>query len=422
MTLDPEIASTLALDGGPKAITVPIPHVRDAAGRSLGAEELAQLREVLDSGTLAYIYGSNVAKLEAAFAKLYEVDQAVACSSGTAALHMALLYLNPEPGDEVLVSPVTDMGSVLPIMAQLAVPVFVDIDPATHNMDPAAIEAAITPRTRAILVPHIYGAPADMDPLMEIARRHGLFVIEDCAQAHLTRYKGRLVGTIGDIGCFSFQQSKHMTTGDGGIVIANRDEQFGRKLRLCMDKGWPRDKGGRDHLFLAPNYHMTELQAAVGIAQLAKLPDMVQARRAAWQSLRRLLAQDPAIRHIDPLPGSVETYFYFPFALDLDQLTTDGAGIVRALQAEGVEVFLGYPGPIPLYRYPVIRDHLTFGTSGWPFTLPGVTVPDYNGRVCPLAEAACRETVLLWWNERLTTAHCDQIAGAIRKVLDHYRK
>jgi dTDP-4-amino-4,6-dideoxygalactose transaminase len=331
-----------------------------------------------------------------------------------------MLYLNPDPGDEVLVTPVSDMGSVIPIMAQLAVPVFVDIDPVTQNLDPAAIEAAITPRTRAIMVPHIYGAPADMDPIMKIARAHDLFVIEDCAQAHLTRYKGRLVGTIGDIGCFSFQQSKHMTTGDGGIVLINEDEKFGRKLRLCMDKGWPRDRGGRDHLFLAPNYHMTELQAAVGLAQLKKLPEMVSRRRAAGHALREMLSQVPGLRHVDPLPDSYETYFFFPFALDLDHLKTDGVGIAKALQAEGIEGFLGYPGPIPLYQYPVIRDHKTFGASGWPFTLPGVTRQDFSTSLCPRAEAACKQTILLWWNENISLAHCTQIAAAIRKVLSHY--
>ena len=124
-------------------------------------------------------------------------------------------------GDEILISPITDMGSVIPILYQQAIPVFVDVDESNQNMDPNEIERHISPRTRAILVTHIYGSPADMDPIMEIAQRNHLFVIEDCAQAHMTRYKGRIVGMIGHIGCFSFQQSKHITTGDGGMVISN---------------------------------------------------------------------------------------------------------------------------------------------------------------------------------------------------------
>ena len=141
----------------------------------------------------------------------------VAVNSGTSALHTALVYLNPEPGDEILVSPITDMGDIIAILMQLCVPVFVDVDPLTQNMDPAKIEAALSERTKAIIVTHIYGSPADMDPIMEISRRHDdLFIIEDCAQTLLASYKGRLCGTIGHVGCFSFQQSKHLTTGDGG--------------------------------------------------------------------------------------------------------------------------------------------------------------------------------------------------------------
>lgn len=408
--------SSLAIDGGKPAIEGPLPSVRNALGRSLGEEELALLKEVIESGSLSFLYGSKTQQFESEFAQMYGVQQAVSVSSGTAALHTAVLYLNPEPGDEIILSPVTDIGTAIPILAQLAVPVFADVDPHTQNMDPNSIEANITPRTRAIIVTHVYGNPADMDAIMAIARRHDLFVIEDCAQSLLATYKGKLCGTIGNIGCFSFQQSKHMTTGDGGMVIANEDDRFGRALRLCADKGWPRNKPGRDHLFLAPNYHMTELQAAVGLAQLGKLRKMVDARmRSAAEVTAHLQGVDVAPIHI--LPDTAGVFFYYSFRLPAERLKAPIPHVMKALLAEGIDGFIGYPGPKPLYKYPVIKDRLTFGTSGWPFTLSGARNWNYDDDLCPVAEKACRETVCMWWNERFTAQHTEMIAEAIRKVV-----
>lgn len=413
------MTSPLAIDGGSPVIPERLPSIRDASGRSLGTEELEQLREVITSGSLSFLYGRKTAEFEAAFAALYGVESAVSVSSGTAALHTALLYLNPEPGDEVILSPITDMGTAIPVLSQLAVPVFADVDPRTQSLDPASVEERITERTRAIIVTHIYGNPADMDAIMAIAARHGLFVIEDCAQALLATDRGRLCGTIGDIGCFSFQQSKHMTTGDGGMVIAREDGRFGRALRQCADKGWPRDKGGRDHLFLAPNYHMTELQAAVGVAQLNKLPGMVERR---IRSAERLTA---ALAGVDVEPIAIRaetqgTFFFYGFRLAPERLRVPVTQVMKALTAEGIDGFVGYPGPIPLYKYPVIREHKTFGTSGWPFTLAAARNWNYADEICPVAEKACRETVCMWWTEGFGDDHPGEIAAAIAKVVAAY--
>lgn len=411
----------LAIDGGAPVITSPLPTIKNASGRLIGDEELQLLQEVIRTGNLAYIYGTKVGEFERQFAALMGAPHAVAVSSGTAALHTALVFLNPDPGDEILVSPITDMGTVIPILYQQAIPVFVDIDPVTQNMDPARIVEQISPRTRAIMVTHIHGGAADMDPIMAIARKHGLMVIEDCAQAHLTRYHDRVVGTIGDCGCFSFQQSKHITTGDGGMVIANTDERDGRPLRLCLDKGWPRHKPGRDHYFLAPNYHMTELQAAVGIAQMAKYEQSISARRAAALELNALLADETAVTPVGTLPDCFHTYFQYCVHMDLSQLHVDGQQIVNALKAEGVMCELGYPGPIPLYLYDMLRLPKTFGASGWPFTSPAARKRwSYEEGLCPIAERACRETIVLPWNEGLQSAHVQLIAAAIRKVIAAY--
>ena len=411
----------LAINGGPRAIEGVLPSFRDASGRTLGEEEANALLEVIKSGRLSFLTGPKTGEFERAFAAKYGVRHAVAVANGTAALHSAVTYLNPDPGDEIILSPITDVGTVIPVIAQLAIPVFADVDPATQNMDPASIEKNITARTRAIIVTHVYGHPADMDAIMAIARKHKLSVIEDCAQAHLAYYKGRLCGTIGDVACFSFQQSKHITTGDGGMVISNDDGRFGRALRHCSDKGWPRERGGRDHLFLATNYHMTELQAAVGLEQLKKLDQFVAARVSAADRLTELLA-DVDVTPILPLSDTVGVYFFYCFGLDPSKLSAPIPDVMKALVAEGIDGFVGYPGQIPLYGYPVIREHNTFGQSGLPFTLVGARKIDYGSSLCPEAERVCRETVCMWWTDRMEDRHLRQIAAAVRKVVSAYSK
>ncbi|MBY5377400.1 DegT/DnrJ/EryC1/StrS family aminotransferase [Rhizobium leguminosarum] len=411
----------LAINGGPRAIESTLPSFRDASGRTFGQEELDALTEVIKSGRLSFLTGPKTSEFERAFAEKYGVKHAAAVANGTAALHTAVIYLNPEPGDEIILSPVTDVGTVIPVIAQLAIPVFADVDPVTQNIDPVSIERNITPRTRAILVTHVYGHPADMDAIMAIARKHNLVVIEDCAQAHLAYYKDKLCGTFGDIACFSFQQSKHMTTGDGGMVISNENERFGRGLRHCSDKGWPRERGGRDHLFLAPNYHMTELQAAVGLEQLKKLEQFVDARVASADRLTELLA-GVDVQPVLPLEGTVGVYFFYSFRLDPSKLSVPVTQVMTALTAEGIDGFIGYPGQIPLYKYPVVRDHKTFGSSGWPFTLEAARKIDYSSVLCPEAERACQETICMWWTDRLEERHLQQIAAAIHKVISTYSK
>lgn len=409
----------LAVNGGSKAIDGKLPSFRDASGRTFGEDEVDNLIGVIKTGRLSFLTGPMTSDFEKNWAEKYNVKNAVAVANGTASLHAAVIYLNPEPGDEIILSPVTDVGTVIPILSQLAVPVFADVDAATQNISPASIEKNITSRTRAIIVTHFNGHPADMDPILAIAKKHNLFVIEDCAQAHLAWYKGKLCGTIGDVGCFSFQQSKHMTTGDGGMVISNDDNRFGRSLRHCTDKGWPRERGGRDHLFLAPNYHMTELQAAVGLAQLQKLEKFVEARIRAADRLTKLL-RDVDVSPLLPLERTVGVYFFYSFRLDASKLTAPIHDVMKALTAEGIDGFIGYPGQMPLYKYPVIREHRTFGNSGWPFTLPGARNDDFSSNLCPEAELACKETICMWWTDRFEDKQVDQIALAITKVINAF--
>ncbi|MDG0813587.1 DegT/DnrJ/EryC1/StrS family aminotransferase [Cohnella rhizosphaerae] len=263
------MAEALAIHGGPKVKTTPF-----GTGKRFGEEELKELREALEQDTLFYHYGEKVKSFLKKFNEMYGVRYSVAASSGTAAIHVALGAAGVTAGDEVITSPITDQGTVIGILYQNAIPVFADVLPDTYNMDPASIEARITKRTKAIVAVHLAGNPCDMDAIMAIARKHGLKVIEDCAQSYMSVYKGKLVGTIGDYGCFSTNDFKHISTGDGGMVTVNSgDAEDYAIVHAFADKNYERfdTKVSRDIHHLAPNYRMTELQGAVGIAQLDKL-------------------------------------------------------------------------------------------------------------------------------------------------------
>lgn len=247
----------------------PIPIARPV----IGPEEKAAVLEVLESGTLAQ--GPRVAAFEAAFAAYCGVKHAVATSSGTAALHLALLAHGVGPGDEVITTPFTFIATANAILYVGARPVFVDIDPVTFNISPALIERAITPRTRAILPVHLFGLPADLDPILEVARARGLAVIEDACQAHGAEYKGRKVGSFGT-GCFSFYPTKNMTAGEGGMITTN-DDGIAERCRLLRQHGMRRRY---NHEALGFNFRLTDIQAAIGLIQLGKLDRFNAARRA----------------------------------------------------------------------------------------------------------------------------------------------
>src|SRR5262249_27978766 len=270
------------------ADTTILPSDADRTGRDFGEDELALLREVIDSGTLNCTKGTQ----EKAFAARYGVPHARAPSSGTAACHAAIAAINPEPGDEIITTSITDMGAIAPILYQQAIPVFADVDPVSLNVTPEAVAARITRRTRAIIATHLFGNPCNVGVIKAIADAYGIPVIEDCAQAFLAQEAGRLVGTIGTIGAFSLQQGKHMTTGEGGVVIT-ADPAHARRMTLFGDKGWGYGDPEPDHEFLALNYRMTDLQGAVARAQLTKLDGVVARRRASAARLTEQLAALP---------------------------------------------------------------------------------------------------------------------------------
>ena len=277
------------------------------------------------------------------------------CSSGTAALHIAVAAAGIGPGDEVITSPVTDIGTVIGVLFQQGVPVFADLVRDTYNLDPADVARRITPKTKAIIAVHLAGNPCDMDALKAIADKHKLVLIEDCAQAWGARYRGRPIGTAGHIACFSLQNSKHITCGDGGVV-ASSDERFGPLLQRFGDKGF--DRLGKSGLFesFATNYRMSELQAAFAAAQLGRLEGIAAKRARLGNLLTEGIAGVPGIEPHRVHPEDRCTYWFYMMRLRPEALRCDRAEFVKALAAEGVPASAGYI-PVPLYGNPVFQEH-----------------------------------------------------------------
>ncbi len=405
----------LAIDGGNpiRPADRPLPSATDPAGRTFGPEEEAAAVRVLRSGMLSGVWGSEVPALTTQFAQLVGSPHAVACSSGTAALHLAVAAVDPDPGDEIILPPISDMGTVAPVIAQNAVPVFADVDPATGNIDPSSVAALIGPRTRAVIAVHLFGKPAAVERLRAITDRAGITLIEDCAQAYLAPVRpgepdGPLVGTVGQLGCFSLQQYKHVTTGDGGLVTT-ADPELAARMRRFADKGWPRETGERAYLSFALNYRMTELVAAVAREQLRKLPGVVERRRVTAAEATKRLAGLTGLG----LPADIGDHVYWYYPLLVEGL--DEAGLARyaaALSAEGVPAVGGYLAR-PLYAEPVLREARTYGTSGYPLR----DRAGYPDGLCPVAEdLVYRRLVVVPWNENYTAADVDDIAAAIAKV------
>src|SRR5687767_12888702 len=252
----------MSTEMNPTLEKIQLPSDQDATGRELGDDELVQLAAVIESGTLTSTKGQFVRRLEQRFAEYMGVEWTYACSHGTAALHTALAAIDPEPGDEVITTSITDMGALTPIIYQSAIPVFADVDSRTYNITADTIEAVLSPRTKAIMVTHLFGNPCRMGEIMEMARVRGIPVIEDCAQVFGAEINGRKVGAWGDIGCFSLQQGKHITTGEGGLVATNNAD-FARRMFLFINKAWGYGDKNPDHYFLALNFRMNELTDAV---------------------------------------------------------------------------------------------------------------------------------------------------------------
>jgi dTDP-4-amino-4,6-dideoxygalactose transaminase len=260
-----------------------------------GEEEAAAAREVILSGN--FVSGARVREFENRFAAYVGSGHACAASNCPAALHMALAVLGVRPGDEVVVPPLTFMSTITAVIHQGATPVFADIDPDNFCLDPAQVEKVAGPRTKAVIPVHYLGNACDMDGIMNVARRKNLFVIEDCAQAHGTEFRGRKVGSIGHIGCFSFYATKHMTTGEGGMLTSDNADWMDLSRKIRSHGLINRD----DHEYLGYNYRMTEMEAAIGLVQLAKLEAFNEQR---IKNCEYILTAWPSTG--PPIPGLVQ--------------------------------------------------------------------------------------------------------------------
>lgn len=400
-----------------------LPSDADYTGRNLGQQELDILKKVIDSGTLNCTKGTVVKEFEQQFADKFGVEFCRTATSGTASIHTAIAAINPEPGDEIINTPITDMGAITPIIYQAAIPVFADVDPLTYNVTAETIAPKITRRTKAIIVTHLFGKPCDMDPILDLARQHDLPVIEDACQAYLSEYKGKLIGTIGDIGCFSLQQGKHMTTGEGGIVIS-KNENYSRRMWLFVDKAWGYGDPKPDHYFLALNYRMTELQGAVALAQLKKLDGVVKSRVRTARMLTALITGTPGVSSPKVTADSKHVYWKYALRID-DEIIRGGVDAFAAkLKEKGIFSAPRYIQK-PAFMCQILRERNTFGNSHFPFegecrkNDPPVV---YEPKDYPGTHEALSHVVVLPWNEFYTEEHVNYIAENIKEVATELKK
>lgn len=351
---------------------------------SIKSEVNAAIQGVLDS--CQFTLGAEVEALEQEYAKYCQTKHAVGVNSGTSALHLALLAAGVEPGDEVITVPFTFVATAAAVHYCRARSVLVDIDPRYFNMDPDRVEAAITKRTKVILPVHLYGQPADMDPLREIAHRRGLTLIEDAAQAHGAEYKGRRTGSFGDMACFSFYPGKNLGAyGEAGMVVTDSDEHA-RTLRMLRD--WGAEKK-YEHVLKGYNYRMEGIQGAVLRVKMRHIETWTEARRSHAALYDNLLAGSGV-----PTPQVMEDvrHVYHIYAIRTNQRQQ----CMDALQAQGIQSGIHYPFPVHL--------------------LPAYADLGYKAGDFPHSEKAANEVLSLPMFAELTPDQCKQVAGAVIRV------
>jgi perosamine synthetase len=350
----------------------------------LGREEVEAVRKVFESGIL--VRGERTRLFEEEFAEYIGVEYAVAVANGTVALDTALKALRLGPGDEVVTSAFSFIASSNCVLYQGAKPVFVDIDPRTFNIDPLDVAEKITAKTKAIIAVHLFGQPAEMDALKEIAEDHEIALVEDAAQAHGAEYKGQKVGGLGDIGCFSFYATKNMTTGEGGMMTTNSSE-LERKIRLVRNHG---ETGKYHHEILGYNYRMSEITAAVGSVQLRKLDKLNEKRRKNADLLTRGIEKISGLT-APYVKDNVRHVFHQYVVRVEDDYSMEREKFAERLRERGVGVSVHYP--TPLYGQPLYRE-LGYGKT-----------------VCPMAEDASKRVLSL-------PVHPSVTRGDITYILD----
>jgi len=373
------------------------PDIREA--------EIAEVEACLRSGWLGT--GPRVKRFESDFAtyKGLEPTQAAGVNSCTAALHVSMVAAGLEPGSEVITTPLTFCATVNAIVHAGLTPVLADVDPATQNIDPAAIEAAITPRTRAIIPVHFAGRPCEMDLIMAIAKRHNLVVIEDCAHAIETEYHGAKAGTFGDFGCFSFYVTKNVVTGEGGMILA-RDEAAMARARMLALHGmskdaWHRfsDKGYRHYQVVECGfkYNMMDLQAAIGLHQLARVEPSWHRREAIWRRYDEAFAELPLGLPAVPALDTRHAYHLYTVMVDEARAGISRDDFLDAMTDQGIGTGVHY---LSLPEHPVYQQRFGWQPESWPH-----------------AARIGRQTVSLPITPKLTDADVERVIAAVRQVI-----
>ncbi|MCU0917153.1 MAG: DegT/DnrJ/EryC1/StrS family aminotransferase [Planctomycetes bacterium] len=404
-------AAKLALEGGTKAVPKACP-----LGLRWGPPERERLEALLQQENLTYWNGPQTKLMLERFREFCPMKYVQPCSSGTASLHIAVAAAGIGLGDEVITSPITDIGTVIGVIYQQAVPVFADLGAGTYNLDPADVERRITPRTKAIIAVHLCGNPCDLHALKALADKHKLVLIEDSCQAWGAKFRGQPIGTIGHMTCFSLQNTKHVTCGDGGIVGSN-DERFGPLLQKFGDKGMDRLKGGGFQAF-ATNYRMSEPQAAVVAGQLTRLEAIASTRARLGNLLTEKIAGLPGLTPHQVHPEDRCVYWFYFFRMKPEAFRCDRAQFVKALVAEGAPCTAGYIA-VPLHREPVFQQH-GFFAGRWPVREMGLTTMDFTKHQTPEVEAILKTGIRVTIHERMTEDYIANVAEAIRKVARHY--
>ena len=417
------MSETLALLGGPATITQAFKHYRP-----IGAEEVQAAKEVIESGVLSqfigawhpdFLGGPKVKEFEAQCAHYFGVKHAVTVNSWTSGLIAAVGAIGIQPGDEVIVTPWTMCASATAILHWNAIPVFADIDPVTFCLDPKSVEANITPHTKAIMAVDIFGMSADMDALMAIAKRHGLKVISDTAQAPGALYKGKYAGTLADVGGFSLNYHKHIHTGEGGILVTN-DDQIAQRLQLIRNHAEAVVEGmGVNDLtnMVGYNFRLGEIECAMGITQLKKLQNFVDGRARVAKRLNEKLAGLRGLATPQVMPDCTHAYYMYGMVLDTDDLGVKRETLVKALQAEGVTGLAnGYQN---VHLLPMFQKKVAYGSHGFPWTSDIChREVSYAKGICPVAEKLHDETYLgfAMCLHDLSDSDVDLIASAFHKV------
>jgi len=414
------LVDTLAIDGGTPVRTKPFapwPHFWE--------EEKKAVVEVLDSGKVNYWTGLRGMEFQKQFAAYCGTKHAIALNSGTSALHVALAAAEVGPGDEVIVPSYTFIATAAAVLHQNAIPVFADVEEKTWNMDPKSVGPLITDRTKVIMPVHLNGHPADMDAIRALAKKRGIIIIEDAAQAHGAEYKGKKVGALGDLAAFSFCQDKIFTTGGEGGAVTTDDAEMASTARSFKDHGYWEEQR-KDllkmealypyiHHRMGFNYRMTEMQAVVGAAALARLDDWVEKRREHAHLLSKRIAEIPELEAPYESPDVKHAFYKYAIKIRPERLKCTRDEFIKALRAEGIPCNAGVPPEN--YKEEVFLKMVGYGKTSCPFTCPLYKGRvDYNKVDCPTARSTGARTIWLLVHPTLGVADMEDTARALHKV------